>query len=317
MARPMQRRRHGPRNGHAPQTATPLRRPRHPNGARRQARAPGPDRSRIIEVRARWSRARRRPGIGKGVVRYYRHDSVVTGWEIKSEQPGRLRLKNPVLYRKSELCQAIERELMSVLGIDNYKTSPIRLARSWSTTTRRQLSKDQVIEILDSALAHAEHPTALDKLDLHLPLCTASLPLAAAAQFAVPAALAGGGGAVRLHLDPDLQGGSRGPVRGEAARGRRARRDRRGRLPGDHDDLPRGGALLVPGLRPGPGQEDAGQLQEAAAERLRQAAPVRLALPRRRRGPDLAGPAPEGRHHRRQHRRGRAGRRASSSKGWP
>ena len=38
----------------------------------------------------------------KGVVRYYRHDSVVTGWEIKHDQPGRLRLKNPVLYRKSD-----------------------------------------------------------------------------------------------------------------------------------------------------------------------------------------------------------------------
>ena len=63
----------------------------------------------------------RRPG----TVRYYRHDSVVTGWEIKSDLPGRLRLKNPVLYRKNELCQAIERELMGVLGIDQYKTNSI------------------------------------------------------------------------------------------------------------------------------------------------------------------------------------------------
>ena len=60
---------------------------------------------------------------------------------------------------------------------------------------------------------------------------------------------------------------------------------------GDHVDLPRRGALLVPGLRPRAGQEDAGQLQEAAPERVRQAAPVRLALSRRRRGPGLARPA--------------------------
>ena len=39
--------------------------------------------------------------------------------------PGRLRLKNPVIHRKAELCQAIERELMSVLGIDHYKTNPL------------------------------------------------------------------------------------------------------------------------------------------------------------------------------------------------
>ncbi len=34
-----------------------------------------------------------------------------------------------------------------------------------------------------------EHPAKLDRLDLHLPICTALLPLAAAAQFAAPALL--------------------------------------------------------------------------------------------------------------------------------
>ena len=61
----------------------------------------------------------------KGVVRYFRHDTIVTGWEVKQESPGRLKLKNRVLYRKVELCQAIERELMSVLGVDKYKTSSL------------------------------------------------------------------------------------------------------------------------------------------------------------------------------------------------
>ena len=124
----------------------------------------------------------------KGVVRYYRHDAIVTGWEIVSEQPGRLKLKNPVLYRKNELCQAIERELVSVLGVDKYKTGSFTCAVQIDYDPR-QLSKWQLIEILDSALAGAEHPTKLDKLDLHLPACTASLPLAAMAQFAVPALL--------------------------------------------------------------------------------------------------------------------------------
>jgi heavy metal translocating P-type ATPase len=121
----------------------------------------------------------------KGVVRYYRHDSVVTGWEITVDRPGRLRLKNRILYRKSELCQAIERELMSILGIDQYKTSSMTCTVQVDYDPR-QLTKLQVIEILDSALTHAEHPTRLDKLDLHLPICTASLPFAAAAQFAFP-----------------------------------------------------------------------------------------------------------------------------------
>ena len=46
------------------------------------------------------------PATTRGIVRYYRHDSLVTGWEVKSELPGRLRLKNPVLFRKKALCQA-------------------------------------------------------------------------------------------------------------------------------------------------------------------------------------------------------------------
>ena len=124
----------------------------------------------------------------KGVVRYHRHDTVATGWQVKREQAGRLKLKNPVLYRKNELCQAIERELMSILGIDKYTTNSL-FCTVQIDYDPRQLSKGQVIEILDSALAAAEHPKTLDKLDLHLPVCTASLPLAAVAQFAVPGLL--------------------------------------------------------------------------------------------------------------------------------
>ncbi len=125
---------------------------------------------------------------GKGVVRYHRLDAVVTAWEIKIDRPGRLKLKNPVLHRKNELCQAIERELMSVLGVDKYKTHSIRCTVDVDYDPR-QLTKHQVVEIIDSALANAEHPTKLDPLDLHLPICTASLPLAAVAQFAMPALL--------------------------------------------------------------------------------------------------------------------------------
>jgi len=106
-------------------------------------------------------------------------------WEIKADRPGRLRVKTPLLYRKNRLCQAIERELVSVVGVNRYSTS------SLACTVRveydpRQLSRVQLIEILDTALAAAEHPEKLDALDLHLPLSTLSLPLAAIAQFAAP-----------------------------------------------------------------------------------------------------------------------------------
>jgi heavy metal translocating P-type ATPase len=113
---------------------------------------------------------------------YYRQDPAVSDWQIKSDLPGRIRVKNPALFRKNSLCQAIERELMGVLGIDRFSTNSLT-----STVLihydPQELTKTQVIEILDGALAGAEQSVALDKLDTHLAVCTASVPLAATAQF--------------------------------------------------------------------------------------------------------------------------------------
>ena len=124
------------------------------------------------------------------------------------------------------------------------------------------------------------------------------------------AALAGGGGLVRVHVDPDAQRGEARVRRGKEDRRGRARRRRDGRLPGDHVDLPGGRLLLVSQLRPVSREEVARQLAEAARERARQATEICLALPRRDRGPGAGRQAREGRRHRRPHRRGRPGRRA-------
>lgn len=121
-----------------------------------------------------------------GVVLYRRYASRVTGWRLERKRLGSLRLSNPVLYRKSVLTQAIERELMSVLGVHRYSTDSLK-CRVDIEYDPRQLSVAQVIEVLDGALAGAEHPDRLDKLDHDLTICTASLPLAAVAQLAVPA----------------------------------------------------------------------------------------------------------------------------------
>ncbi|WP_165224126.1 heavy metal translocating P-type ATPase [Aquisphaera insulae] len=123
-----------------------------------------------------------------GQIRFFRYGSVVTNWEVKHEIPGRLRLRNPAIHRRGELCQAIERELMSVLGVDSYRTNPLT-----STVLVQydpaELTRDQIIEIIDGALHSAERPEKPDRADVHLPLCTLSLPVAAVAQFAVPALL--------------------------------------------------------------------------------------------------------------------------------
>jgi Cu2+-exporting ATPase len=123
-----------------------------------------------------------------GEIRYFRHGTIVTHWEIKHELPGRLRLKNPLIHRKGELAQAIERELTSVLGIDYFKTSPLT-STVLVQYNPRQLTRNQIIEILETALVNAEHPSQKDKIDLHLPLCTALVPFAATAQFAAPTLL--------------------------------------------------------------------------------------------------------------------------------
>ena len=62
-----------------------------------------------------------------GIFRYHRRDTFASSWETKSDLPGRLRLKNPLLFRKKVLCQAIERELTGVLGIDRFSTNSTHL----------------------------------------------------------------------------------------------------------------------------------------------------------------------------------------------
>lgn len=120
-----------------------------------------------------------------GSVAYYRYQNLVTGWELLSESTGMIRLRNPALYRKASLCEAIERELMSVLGVDRFKTHSLRCTVQVHYDPRR-LTGTNILEIIDSALASAEHQEVLDKLDLDLAICSASLPIAAAAQLAFP-----------------------------------------------------------------------------------------------------------------------------------
>ena len=108
-----------------------------------------------------------------------------SGWVVRHESRGRIRLQNERLHRRRELCQAIERELMSVLGIDNYRTSALT-GSVLILYDPKQLRPEQLIEILDSALAQAEQPPGKDKADLHLPLCSLSIPFAATSQFLVP-----------------------------------------------------------------------------------------------------------------------------------
>lgn len=118
-----------------------------------------------------------------GITRLNRNGTHATSWEIVHELPGRLRLKHPALYRRKDVCQGVERELMSVLGIDNYKARP-STGSLLINYDKKKLRKDQVILILDRAISRSEIPHKLDPPDLDFPLAVASVPLAAVAQFA-------------------------------------------------------------------------------------------------------------------------------------
>ncbi|HME21290.1 MAG TPA: HAD-IC family P-type ATPase, partial [Acetobacteraceae bacterium] len=128
-----------------------------------------------------------------GVIRYRRYASRVTGWRVERERIGSLRLTNPVLYRKGVLCDAIDRELMSVLGVLRFNSSSTKCQVEIEYDPR-QLSAAQLLEILDGALASTDHPERLDKLDRELTVSTISVPFAAFAQFAAPALLPVAGG---------------------------------------------------------------------------------------------------------------------------
>jgi heavy metal translocating P-type ATPase len=121
-----------------------------------------------------------------GVVRYRRYAGRITGWRAERERVGAIRLHNPLLYRKRALCDAIERELMSTLGVTRYDTDAMKCRVDVEYDPQR-ISAAELVEILDTALVATEHPAQLDKIDRELTISTASLPLAAVAQFAVPA----------------------------------------------------------------------------------------------------------------------------------
>src|SRR5262249_39491828 len=141
----------------------------------------------------------------KGVVRLYRHGPVITSWEVKHEVPGRIRLYHPSLHRRKEVCQSIDRELMSVLGIDNYKTSPLT-ATVLINYAPSKIRREQIIEILDTAMGNTVVPQKKDKVDLSFPLCTVSVPLAAVAQFAVPALIPVSAGLFAYTAIPSFKG---------------------------------------------------------------------------------------------------------------
>jgi Cu2+-exporting ATPase len=117
-------------------------------------------------------------------VRLQRYGRRLSTWTLRHEIPGRIRLHNSALYRRRELCQAIERELMNTYGIDRYSTDELT-ATVLVRYDPKQIKKHQLVEILDATLAKSS-ALAITPIDLDLPICTASVALAVTSQFLVP-----------------------------------------------------------------------------------------------------------------------------------
>jgi heavy metal translocating P-type ATPase len=123
----------------------------------------------------------------RNLARVYRHGSVLSTWAVKHEIEGRIRFQNAALHRKRELCQTIERELMSIPGVDRYHTNHLT-SSVLVYYDSRQIQKHQLIDILDEVLHKAEE-TGQSPTDLDFALATTSLGLAAASQFLAPVLL--------------------------------------------------------------------------------------------------------------------------------
>jgi len=122
---------------------------------------------------------------GQGIVRLTRFGSKLSFWSVRHEIEGRVRFVNPALFRRGETFQAIERELTNTFGVDRYSTNELT-ASVLIHYDPRQIRKDQLAEILDDVLLKSKD-ACLSPVNFDLPVCTASVGLAAVSRFFLPA----------------------------------------------------------------------------------------------------------------------------------
>ncbi|MBS0262321.1 MAG: hypothetical protein JSS02_10255 [Planctomycetes bacterium] len=142
------------------------------------------------------------------------------GWRVVHEIPGRIRLKNRALCRRRDLCALVERELQAVWGIVQCQVSSLTGSVLVKYAVQK-LRRDQVVEIVESlsfssalpARSTAGSPAgspdgrvaAPASESVALPLCAVAVPLAAAAQIAVPILLPLSAGLLAYTAWPSLK----------------------------------------------------------------------------------------------------------------
>lgn len=118
-------------------------------------------------------------------IRLQRYDRRLSSWTIRHALPGRVRLYNPGLVRRRDVCQLVEREFMNTFGVDRYVTNELT-GTVLVHFNPKQLTLSQIVTLLDAVTASAPDAEP-SPVDLDLPVNTASVALAVASRFFVPA----------------------------------------------------------------------------------------------------------------------------------
>ncbi len=119
-------------------------------------------------------------------LRTFRFGDTVSTWELRSEEPGLVRLGNPLVLNKEHLVHRIERELVGLLGVERFQFHAM-LGALTVEFRPETIRLEQIVVHLDAALSRPidgepeERPP-----DNSLSIATVSLAVAAGATFVLP-----------------------------------------------------------------------------------------------------------------------------------
>jgi heavy metal translocating P-type ATPase len=124
-------------------------------------------------------------------LRVFRYGATISTWERRLEMPGWIRFRNALVLNKRHLVQLLERELLGLIGIEQYKIH--RRAGSISIAFNpRAIHPEQIVRHLDKALSKAPARPPRQRADFDFPIASTSLAISAAATFFVPALIPAG-----------------------------------------------------------------------------------------------------------------------------
>lgn len=124
-------------------------------------------------------------------LRVFRFGAVISIWEPREEAPGYIRLRNSSIVSKRPLVELLERELVSLAGVERFDVHPL-LGCLTIEFNPQLVQLPQIVAHLDTALSRAPRKVKTDKGSTSLELATASLVLSAGATFFMSALLPAG-----------------------------------------------------------------------------------------------------------------------------